>query len=73
MGIFLQILTALIGGLAIFFRAKSKYKHLGYILGMLSCPCWVVLEIYYSQWYVLPINALYILGWVNGYLEWRKK
>lgn len=69
MGIILQLIVATVGGLAIAVRGFKKYKLLGCIIGLVSCPCWIALEIYYEQWYVLPVNVLYIIGWWKSFKE----
>lgn len=71
-GNLLQILTASIGGLAIFLRSIEGHKKLAYVLGILSCPCWILTEIYYKQYILLPINALYLYGWISAYLQYRR-
>ena len=73
MGEFLQLATAIIGGAAIFFRSFEKTKHLGYIIGIASSFFWPALEIYYHLWLVLPVNILYLYGWIRSYKIWRNK
>lgn len=68
-GIILQLIVATVGGLAIAIRSMKRHKLLGCIIGLLSCPCWVALEIYYKQWYVLPVNILYFYGWWYSFKE----
>lgn len=66
-GITLQILTAVIGGTAIYLRAKPKYKLISCTLGLMSTPLWAVVYIYYHQWFLLPISILYLISWAENY------
>lgn len=72
-GIIIQIITSVTGGLGIFLRAIPSLKGLGLIFGCISCPCWVLTEIYYKQWYILPINILYIWGWYKSTINYLLK
>ena len=72
MGHILQIITAILGGSAIFLRSFNRFKGVSYIIGILSCPCWIATEVYYGQWLLLPVNLLYIYGWVRSYRDWRR-
>jgi len=75
LGIVFQIICALAGGSAIIlvgYKKQSIYRW-GYLLGCLNVPMWVAVEIYYCQWYLLPVNILYIIGWLTGFKNyWRK-
>lgn len=68
----LQFVTALFGGAAIFLRSFERTKRLGYIVGITSSFLWPVLEAYYHLWLVLPVNVLYLYGWIRSYKIWRK-
>jgi len=68
----LQLVAVIVGTAAIVLRAEEgTLKKWGYYLGIISVPCWTILEIYYRQWIILPLNILYFWGWFKAYLKWR--
>jgi len=73
-GILLQIICAMMGGSAIVLvgcKRHSIYRW-GYVIGCLNAPVWIFLEIWYAQYFLLPINILYVTGWLIGLKNhWR--
>ena len=54
-------------------KTHSVYR-LGYLLGCLNAPMWIAVEIYYAQWFLLPINIFYIWAWIRGLQNnWKVK
>ena len=69
LGIFLQIICASLGATAVILvgcKRHCLYKW-GYLVGIMNTPMWIAVEIYYAQWFLLPINIFYIWGWIQGY------
>jgi len=75
-GALLQISTAILGSAAVIVVAQKKpWFKWGFLLGTLATPCWVALELYYHQYWLLPTNILYAYGWWVGLRNhlWRRK
>lgn len=67
-GVIFQIVCALMGSGAIILvgcKRHSVYR-LGYLLGCLNAPMWIAVELYYQQYFLLPVNIFYIAGWLIG-------
>ena len=75
-GILLQIVCASFGATAVVLigcKRHCLYKW-GYLIGCLNAPMWIVVEIYYEQWFLLPINLFYVIGWIIGLKNnWKGK
>lgn len=70
-GIILQIVCSIMGAGAIILVGSNDHSvyRLGYLLGCLNAPVWIAVEIYYQQYYLLPVNIAYIWGWIIGLLN----
>jgi len=68
LGIILQIVCAVMGAAAIILVGCKKHSvcRLGYLLGCLNAPMWIAVELYYQQYFLLPVNIFYIAGWCYG-------
>lgn len=74
--IILQIVCAVLGASAVILvgcKRHSIYRW-GYVLGIINVPMWILVEIWATQWPLLPVNVLYLYGWIQGFRNhWKKK
>jgi len=70
-----QILIFVFGASAIWFVSrKEKWKRVGYILGLLGQPFWIITSVEKEQWGILALSLFYIYSWSQGiYNYWIKK
>ena len=67
-GIILQIVCAIMGASAIVLVGCKRHfiYRWGFLIGLLNAPIWILVEIYYQQYFLLPVNIFYIVGWWYG-------
>ena len=67
-GIILQIVCAIFGASAVMLIGSKKHHiyRWGFLIGLLNCPIWIFVEIWYAQWFILPVNIFYFAGWYIG-------
>ena len=68
-GIMSQIICAILGASAVILVGCKKHSlyRWGYLIGIINTPMWVFVEVWYGQWFLLPINILYLYGWIAGF------
>ena len=73
-GTIFQILTGILGALAIFVVGrKSRVCRWGFVIGLVSQPFWAATYVLYGQYLLLPPLALYTWSWWQGYRNhWKK-
>ena len=68
LGEFLQVTCTVVSLLTtlLLSRKNPRIVRLGYLLGFISLPLWVVLEYHYAQWVYFWINPVYLYMWGIG-------
>lgn len=68
-GIVSQIICAILGASAVVLVGCKKHSlyRWGYLIGIINVPMWVLVEILCDQWPLVPVNILYLYGWIAGF------
>ena len=71
-GFVLQVFTVFFSLLTTWLLSKKGKERYGYLIGILSLPCWILMEWYYQQWFYLVLNPVYLVLWFRGfYNHWK--
>ena len=65
-GIFiLGVLAIILVGL----ESTNPFQRWGFVLGLLSQPCWIYFSIRTKSWGILCLSLIYTVSWANGILN----
>ena len=76
LGVISQIICAILGASAVILVGckRHSFYRWGYLIGIINAPMWILVEIYYEQYYILFVNIFYIFGWIQGFCnKWKGK
>ena len=65
-GFVLQVFTVFFSLLTTWLLSKKGKERYGYLIGFLSLPLWILMELYYRQYFYLILNPLYFVLWFKG-------
>ena len=71
-GFVLQVLIVFFSLLTTWLLSRKGKERWGYLTGLISLPCWILMEWYYGQWFFLYLNPIYVVLWGKGLLNhWK--
>jgi hypothetical protein len=65
-GFVLQISTVICSLLTTWLLSRKGKEKWGYLVGLCTIPSWILMELFYRQYFFCSLNPIYIVLWWRG-------